>query len=84
MTRNTARALAHDLHEGVEDVRHATERTARRLREDASELVTQTTAASERLARRAVRAAQARPRTTLAIGAVVGAIVAFLLRPRRR
>jgi hypothetical protein len=84
MTRSSSETLIQDFQEGVESVGNAVQRTGRHLASDAAEVASDVSSHVADLGGRALAAAKARPRTVLAIGAAAGALLAFLLRRRRR
>lgn len=84
MTHNAARALAHDIDDGLDDIHRAAARARGRIAKHAREAAIDAVAESRELAERATAVVKARPGAALAIVAAIGAVVAVLLASRRR
>ena len=84
MNRSPKEALARDLQEGADEIGRSAGRAARRLSHDVADLAADAGHRSKDLVQDLSRAARARPRTVLAIGAAAGVLLAFLFRRRRR
>lgn len=84
MTRSTPEILAHDIREGAEDVSRAVRRSGHRMAADASDAASDIASHLSDLGGRVVAVIKTKPRQTLALGAAVGVLLAFLMRRRGR